>query len=558
MEELPHLEKIGWNFKEEIVLTTRQHCTDDNVPVITYYQYDGGGQRIRKITENQANAGATPTKKEERIYVAGYELYKKHSGTDTGLERVSLSLMDEGHRFVMVETRNEIDDGTEKQLVRYQLHNHLGSAALELDGTPDAKVISYEEYHPFGTTAYQAKNKDIKAAAKRYRYTGMERDEETGLEYHSARYYLPWLGRWCSADPIGIGDGVNVYGYVGNRPIIANDDDGTQSKPVQKPFVAPTVQESGGLPTTQTITYDGRKVDVEFIPGISGETILIVGGVHQDEKQGKLLAKELFAKLRSEQQYYNIIIIPDLFGHRGVSDRDIDGKTTNTGNFPNQNETLADAAKRGGGTPLAATVDSQGTAVRSPEKMLPENVILVSLLEKYKSQLVFTLSIHDHSALNLSKTKSVKGKDVLKTEAEMQNGINNGAPGFFLDQKAGGDSSASQLAKDVVTEAEKNGVNVDGNYLGTMVNGSYVRGSLTSDYPNATAKQSKPGVSFGTYGSSLGINQYLVEASKDGKRRSAMVNAMSDKLINPVGLVSLLLLTAVVLSPISCLLKFLK
>ena len=226
MEELPHLEKIGWNFKEEVVLTTRQHCTDDNIPVITYYQYDGGGQRIRKITENQAAAGAAPTKKEERIYVSGYELYKKHSGTDAGLERVSLSLMDEGHRFVMVETPSNVADGSEKQLVRYQLHNHLGSCALELDGTLDAKVISYEEYHPFGTTAYQTKNKDIKSAAKRYRYTGMERDEETGLEYHSARYYLPWLGRWMSADPIGIVDGVNVYAFVKNNPLANTDTSG--------------------------------------------------------------------------------------------------------------------------------------------------------------------------------------------------------------------------------------------------------------------------------------------------------------------------------------------
>jgi len=205
MEELPHLKKIGWNFKEEVVLTTRQHCTDDNIPVITYYQYDGGGQRIRKITENQASAGNQPTNKEKRVYVGGYELYKKHTGANAGLERTSLSLMDGDHRFVMIETRNDVDDGTIKQLVRYQLHNHLGSSALELDDSAD--VISYEEYHPYGTTAYQAKNAAIKAVAKRYRYTGMERDEETGLEYHSARYYLPWLGRWLSADPIGIGGG---------------------------------------------------------------------------------------------------------------------------------------------------------------------------------------------------------------------------------------------------------------------------------------------------------------------------------------------------------------
>lgn len=228
MEEMPHLEKISWNFKDEVVLTSRQHCTDDNIPVITYYQYDGSGQRLRKITENQASAGATPTVKDERIYISGYEKYIKHAAPFAGLERESLSLLDEGHRFVMIETRNSVNDGTEKELIRYQLHNHLGSASLELDG--NGQVISYEEYHPFGTTAYQLQNATIKAAAKRYRYTGMERDEETGLEYHSARYYLPWLGRWLSADPIGIGDGVNVYRYVKNNPIMGLDPTGFATK----------------------------------------------------------------------------------------------------------------------------------------------------------------------------------------------------------------------------------------------------------------------------------------------------------------------------------------
>jgi RHS repeat-associated protein len=225
---LPHLEKIAWNFKEELSLTTRQRCTADNVPVITYYQYDGSGQRLRKITENQASGGATPTKKEERIYIGAYELYKKHSGANAGLERKSLSLMEDEHRFVITETRNDVDDGTEKHLVRYQLHNHLGSAALELD--PDARVISYEEYHPYGTTAYQARNAAIRSAAKRYRYVGMERDEETGLAYHSARYYLPWLGRWLNADPIGTAGGINVYAYT-HSPLVETDTTGRKPKP---------------------------------------------------------------------------------------------------------------------------------------------------------------------------------------------------------------------------------------------------------------------------------------------------------------------------------------
>jgi RHS repeat-associated protein len=226
--QMPHLEEMGWNFKEELVRTIRQSINPENgTPATTYYQYDGNGKRIRKITENSALPGVTPTRKDERIYIAGYELYKKHSGLNSGLERTSLSLMDEGHRFVMVETRNDINDGTEKQLIRYQLHNHLGSCALELDDT--AQVISYEEYHPYGTTAFQARNSAIKSASKRYRHTGMERDEETGLSYHSARYYVTWLGRWLNTDPIGIGDGVNMYQYCRGNPIKMIDTSGEQA-----------------------------------------------------------------------------------------------------------------------------------------------------------------------------------------------------------------------------------------------------------------------------------------------------------------------------------------
>lgn len=92
----------------------------------------------------------------------------------------------------MLETENPAF-GSE-DLTRYIYSNHLQSATLELDEV--GQVISYEEYHPYGTTAYQASNSSINAVAKRYRFSGKERDEESGLYYHRARYYALWLGRY--------------------------------------------------------------------------------------------------------------------------------------------------------------------------------------------------------------------------------------------------------------------------------------------------------------------------------------------------------------------------
>jgi RHS repeat-associated protein len=48
---------------------------------------------------------------------------------------------------------------------------------------------------------------------KRYRYTGKERDDSSGLCYYGARYLTPWLSRWISPDSVGVADGLNLYVY---------------------------------------------------------------------------------------------------------------------------------------------------------------------------------------------------------------------------------------------------------------------------------------------------------------------------------------------------------
>ena len=208
---------MHWDFKDQL------KQADLGGGGTVYYVYDASGQRIRKVHKHLG------TLVEERIYLGNYEIYRKQNSDNVKLERETLHIMDDSHRIVLIETRTEGNDPSPRQLVRYQLSNHLGSATLELDNR--ARIISYEEFYPYGSTSFQAML-NATETPKRYRYTGMERDEETGLCYHGLRYYAPWLGRWTAADPIGIRDDINLYTYVKGNPTRNVDLTGTETPDV--------------------------------------------------------------------------------------------------------------------------------------------------------------------------------------------------------------------------------------------------------------------------------------------------------------------------------------
>lgn len=230
MTAMPHLAVMQWDYRDQLSTTSRQ-VVNGGTPETTYYVYASTGQRVRKVTERQNG-----TRKNERIYLDGFEVFRAYdaSGTTVTLERDTLHVMDDHHRIALVDTRVV---GTEsdvpQQLMRYQLDNQLGSATVELDD--QAQIISYEEYYAYGSTSYQAGRSVAEVSLKRYRYTGMERDEETGFAYHGARYYAPWLGRWLSADPSGAdNDGLNLYAYVHNNPVTYVDPSGLEGDKPEK------------------------------------------------------------------------------------------------------------------------------------------------------------------------------------------------------------------------------------------------------------------------------------------------------------------------------------
>ena len=239
---MPEIPVLRWDQNDRLHATAR-----DGARETTYYVYDAAGERARKVTERAGHA----TRKSERIYVGPFEVYREYAADGAvTLERETLHVFDDTRRVALVETRTAGTDRGAAELIRYQLANHLGSSALELDQS--AQVISYEEYYPYGSTSYQAVPSRTETP-KRYRYTGKERDTETGLYYHGVRYYAPWLARWTSCDPSGPRDDLNLYNYVNGNPVAAVDRTGLDSDNVvdqSDPYGGTSAP--GGAPPQQT------------------------------------------------------------------------------------------------------------------------------------------------------------------------------------------------------------------------------------------------------------------------------------------------------------------
>ena len=98
MLHMPHLQTMGWDFKDQLHMTQRQAVNSSDEDGVqhqgerTWYVYDASGQRVRKVTEL-----ASSQIKDERIYLGGFEIYRRHGVND--LVRETLHVMDDKQRI---------------------------------------------------------------------------------------------------------------------------------------------------------------------------------------------------------------------------------------------------------------------------------------------------------------------------------------------------------------------------------------------------------------------------------------------------------------------------
>jgi RHS repeat-associated protein len=251
---LLHLDNIAnleWYYNNTLNKLTKADKTTQ------YNVYDYQGNRVRTVIESNQQTQS------QRNYLPALDLSINQAKQQSRTLHIGTHILSESSK----------DNRQTPYQTRYQLNNHLQSNTLELDDK--AQTLSYEHYYPYGGTAIIAGKDKTQVQQKRYRYTGKERDDSSGLCYYGARYLAPWLARWISPDSAGAVDGLNLYVYVGNNPLKYRD---------------PT----GHFPL---ISWDSFVNSVNAYKASQRELDIWVGESHS-EPQGNYLAIKLNAKIK--------------------------------------------------------------------------------------------------------------------------------------------------------------------------------------------------------------------------------------------------------------------
>jgi RHS repeat-associated protein len=124
---------------------------------------------------------------------------------------------------------------TDETGISYYIQDNLGSNMKVVKGVLEKQT---NKYYAFGETTSTGDTEN------KYKYTGKELDDETGLYYYGARYYNPNIGRFLQADALSgtLQDplSLNKYAYVNNNPLKYIDPTGNGDQPADATYTSTT------------------------------------------------------------------------------------------------------------------------------------------------------------------------------------------------------------------------------------------------------------------------------------------------------------------------------
>jgi len=181
------------------------------------YQYNGLGQRVQKNTAS----GTT-------LYLYNEQGQLVAEANQNGIVEKEYFYVDSQPVAVTHISVDPVTNISSSSL--YYIHtDHLGTPRVVTNPITGMVWTWYSD--PFGKTSV---NDDVDGDGIKFdfnlRFAGQYYDSETGLHYNYFRDYDPSTGRYVQSDPIGLGGGLNTYGYVGGNPLYWIDPLGLESE----------------------------------------------------------------------------------------------------------------------------------------------------------------------------------------------------------------------------------------------------------------------------------------------------------------------------------------
>jgi len=199
-----------------------------------YYVYDGDGRRVRRIVSGVETW---------QVYGMDGELLAEYApGTATPQKEYGYR---NGQLLIVAETSPES--------VKWMVTDHLGTPRIIVDVTGgivnssngisgSLSNVWRHDYLPFGEElTLNVAGGTLRSAGNGYvldvvrqKFTGYERDSETGLDFAEARYYANLQGRFASPDIVFADQDIatpqswNLYSYVRNNPLAYIDPSGRE------------------------------------------------------------------------------------------------------------------------------------------------------------------------------------------------------------------------------------------------------------------------------------------------------------------------------------------
>jgi len=180
------------------------------------YVYDGDGKRIKKCSSCSTSSGGT--------------LYWMGNGTEALVESNLAGTLT--YEYIFFSGKRVARRDNTGNPPTYYFADHLGST--DVVAGSGGVVKNESDYYPFGGEVVIS---NTLGAVQNYKFTGKERDGESGLDNFGARHFGSSLGRFMtpdwSAKPQGVPYAVlhdpqslNLYAYVQNNPLNRTDPDG--------------------------------------------------------------------------------------------------------------------------------------------------------------------------------------------------------------------------------------------------------------------------------------------------------------------------------------------